>query len=343
MDNQLKKEIAIINELDSSIKLIELGFGELQNLDKNESYYFLPFQLLSQGFERFMKCYICFGYLNQNGEFPPPNYLKKQLGHDLLNLLNEIWTKYFDFKDHPILINDFEVLTNNKELRELLYILSEFGKQARYHNFDIITGSKSDLDSDPESHWRSFEFRLITEKTGTLEKILDAELSYEVHGEIVQHIIVIFEKFMSSLSRQFLHDCIGEKAKQYSSPVFDFALMNENKFGIKDYRKKTTRFQVWEKKRHRRTIVDFLQRKFNRNFKSKRIKKGEIEAEWPFYDDEVIVECRYDRWYIITIGGYDYGLNGSAKSRYKLDSPLDGGMAILGKNVDRFIEIARNL
>lgn len=337
------KDMSLLNELENSVKLIELGLGELQNLDKNQRHYFVPFQLLSQGIERFMKCYICFGHLHQEGIYPRPEYLKDQLGHNLLPLKNEICKRYFKNFDHPDLIKDYEFLNDNGELLELLSILSEFGKQARYYNFNVITGSQNGQSIDPESKWRSFEYKVLMSKPKTLEKVFDIESNHEVFGEVTQYVVVIFEKFISSLSRQFLHQSIGAKAKQYSTCVMDFALLNIRGYGIKDYRKNTTRFQVVEKKRHRRSIVDFLQRKFNPNFKSKRIKKGEIDVEWPFFHDEVTVECRYKNWCVITIKGYDYGLNGAAKSRYKLDSPLEAGMAILGKNVDKFIEIARNL
>jgi len=57
--NDILKEFSIDDELRTSIKLIELGFGEFQNLDMTNDFYHLPFQLLSSGFERLMKCHIC--------------------------------------------------------------------------------------------------------------------------------------------------------------------------------------------------------------------------------------------------------------------------------------------
>lgn len=144
MDNKKReavlKDIALLNELENSVKLIELGLGELQNLDKNQRHYFVPFQLLSQGFERFMKCYICLGHEHQENRYPIQKYLKTDLGHNLLTLKNEICEKYFKDFEHPDLIKDYEFLTKDDELSELLSILSEFGDQARYYNFNVITG-----------------------------------------------------------------------------------------------------------------------------------------------------------------------------------------------------------
>jgi hypothetical protein len=62
MEKDFEKHVALLDELENSIKLINLGFGELQNIDQNNDFYYLPFQLISSGFERFMKCYICLGY-----------------------------------------------------------------------------------------------------------------------------------------------------------------------------------------------------------------------------------------------------------------------------------------
>jgi hypothetical protein len=343
MDNQLKKEIALINELESSVKLILRGLGELQNLSKNEYYYFLPFQLLSQGFERFMKCYICFGYLHKEGKYPNRNYLKNNLGHDLLTLINEISVHHFHNNQHPMLISDYDFLTNNIELRELLSILSEFGKQARYYNFDIITSENDIPNIDPEAHWRSFEHRILMSRPKLIEKLTDFDFSYEVQDEIIQYIVILFEKFMVSLSRQCLHGCIGDKAKQYSTSIYDFTLLFRKGFGVTDYRKKTTRFNEVHLNIHKRTIFDYFNRKFNSKYRSKRINKHEFEGKWPFYADEIVVECRDNHWCIITINGYDYSLNGAAKGKYKLENPHDAGMAILGAPISEFTAISRKL
>ena len=70
MTVKLQQKIAIIQELETSIKLIELGLGEYQNLNKSNNFYYLPFQLISSGLERLMKCHICLGYLEKNGKYP---------------------------------------------------------------------------------------------------------------------------------------------------------------------------------------------------------------------------------------------------------------------------------
>jgi len=45
----------------------------------------------------------------------------------------------------------------------------------------------------------------------------------------------------------------------------------------------------------------------------------------------------------VTINSHDYGLNGAAQTRYKLENPHFGGTAIVGISIDDFISIALEL
>ncbi len=331
------KYFALLEEFETSDKLIKLGFGELQNINHNNYFYFLPFQLLSQGFERFMKAYICLGYFHINQELPNFKYLK-DLGHDLEKLLQEIKDKYyFDF-DRPQFDIDKEFLETNSDLKELLYILSEFGKLARYHNFDLITDNAK-IGVNTKKLWEEFENKLLGPKD--YEKLMDFDLSQEVYQKISTHIVIVFEKFISAISRQFIFKCLGQKALQLSASTFtDFGMLYEKDFGQNDYRNQTTKYKEAPRKVHKRTMFDEIQRNVNPEYKSKRILKSEYSGDWPFYAEEVIIECRQKHWCIVTIDGFDYALNGSAKGRYKLENPHDAGMAILGKSISDFIQMA---
>lgn len=336
------KHLALLEELETSNKLIMLGFGEIQNISLNNNFRFLPFQLLSQGFERFMKSYICLGFNNQNGKYPTFKYLKN-LGHDLEHLLSEILDNYYFEFDRPQYIEDSIFLKNSQDLKELLFILSEFGKKSRYYNFDLITeGEKIPLNTD--DLWRKFEIRHLNNDKSLLQKLFSFETDHEVFYKINSIIIVTFERFVSALSRQFLFGCLGEKAKQISaSSYFDFSLIYEKNFGVKDYRKNTTRFKEAPKKEYKRTAKDDLERKNNPNFKSLKIQRVDYTGEWPFYADEVIIECRYKNWCVITIEGCDYALHGSAKNKYQLEFPHDAGMTHMDKPFYEFTKLAQQL
>ncbi|PJJ07941.1 hypothetical protein CLU83_1164 [Flavobacterium sp. 1] len=341
-NTEIIKYFALLEELETSSKLIILGLGELQNLNAVNDFYFLPFQLLSQGFERFMKSYICIAYKNIHDKYPNHNYIKN-LGHNLESLLKEILENYYvDFQRSQYKA-DIKFLKENDDLKELLFIISEFGKKSRYYNFDLITDNKN-IPLNTKELWENFENKYLFEDEKLLNKLMDLEQNHEVFDKLNSIIIIAFEKFISALSRQFIFDCLGDKAKGMAvSSFYDFGRLYEKDFGNKDYRQITTRFKQTPKKIHKRTFIDDFNRKYNSKFKSLKIHKSDFTGEWPFYVDEVIVECREKHWCIVTIEGFDYALNGSAKGRYKLENPHDAGMAIIGKSTGDFIKIALEL
>ena len=90
-------------------------------------------------------------------------------------------------------------------------------------------------------------------------------------------------------------------------------------------------------------MIDFLNRKFNPNYKSRKITKTEFYGDWPFYFNEVTLECRMNHWCVVSIDGYDYALNGAASGRYKIEDPHEAGVAILGKSVSEFRDMTFEL
>lgn len=337
-----QKYIAILEEFETANKLIRLGLGELQSINLDNDFYFLPFQLLSQGFERFMKAYICVGHFEKYNTLPNFQYLKK-IGHDLEKLLTEVKENYYSDYSPEQFKKDKEFLNKDTDLKELLFILSEFGKIARYYNFDFITDN-SKIGINPKESWQKFENKIMPIDEKMVEKLMNQDVDREIYQEITSYIIIVFEKFIASLSRQIIFNTLGLTGKQLTvSSFFDYGLLYDGDFGKTDYRKNTTKYKETPKSIHKRTINDELNRKYNPDFKSKKIIQSEYDGDWPFYTDEVIIECRQKHWCIITIDGYDYALNGIAKGRYKLENPHDAGMAVLGKSIGDFIQMALKL
>jgi len=120
-------------------------------------------------------------------------------------------------------------------------------------------------------------------------------------------------------------------------------MINDKDIGNIDYRHKTIRYQKSKFQVKTRTPRDELERKSNPNYQHVLIKKEDFKGDWPFYHDEVIIECRKKYCCVVTIDNKDYALNGCAKSRYNLASPHDAGMAILGKSLSPFIDMALKL
>lgn len=337
-----EKSLALLEELETAYKLIRIGFGELQNLDSVNNFYFLPFQLLSQGLERFMKAYICLAYQNKHKAFPSLKYMK-ELNHNLIASFEVIINSYYSEYQSPLYTSDYEFLKNNEDIRELLKILSDFGQGLRYYNLDLITNSsKSKSSTNPRASWDEFRNKLLNSED--YKQLIQEDTQREVHQKIIRYIIITFEKFISALSRQIAFEGIGQTAKSLSNNNFsDFCRLTESSFGITDYRLQTQNYQNKPIKAHKRTLYDELRGKLNASYKRRKISRSEYDGDWPFYADEVIVECREKEWCIVIINGFEYGLNGSAQRRYNLSNPHDAGMAILGKNISEFIEIAKEL
>lgn len=335
------KEFSLDTELRASIRLIEIGLGELQNLSPINDFYHLPFQLLASGFERLMKCHICYGHHEKHESFPSFKELKNA-GHDLLELKASILNDYFKTNEIDLLQVDFDFLSSDQDINQLLDILSEFGKAARYYNLDIVTESTKPT-RNVEEEWKAYETKIILTDSELLRKSLSIDESDEVQQIITRQIVILLERFVSSLSRQFTLGRLGKKAQQHSYVIFKYIGMTNEKLGITDYRKGITTYTSRERKSHKRNILDALKRKFKSNYKHKKITRNEFNGEWPFYVDSIIIECRKSHWCIVTIDGRDYALNGSAKSRYKLENPHEGGVAIPGVGIGNFISMALEL
>jgi len=345
MTDRALKDIYLHDELTTSIKLIKLGFGELQNLDMANDFYHLPFQLLSSGLERLMKCHICLGFLELNNEYPDSKTLKKfggRNGHDLTELKKNILSDYFKTNGIPALIDDENFIANDNDLNQLIYLLSEFGKYARYHNLDIVT-SAAKPSIDVKQLWSDYETKIVLADSELLDKISDFEYQDEVNAFVTQSIISKLEWFVRGISRQFTLGRLGQKAQQFSPTYYDFIMLTDDKIGLNDYRKETTRYQQKETKVRKRTIFDKIKRKNNSDYKHRKIKKTEYEGDWPFYAEEVTIECRQKHWCVIEIDGHDYALNGASQGRFNLTSVHDAGMAIMGKSIGDFIDMALKL
>lgn len=345
MTEKILKDIYLYDELQTAFKLIELGFGEFQNLDIANNFYHLPFQLLSSGFERLMKCHICLGYYEIHDTYPDIDYLKRcggKTGHDLIKLKNTIATSFFSTHNIPVLQEDLDLLKNDKDLEQLIDLLSEFGKYARYYNLDIVTSSAKPS-IDVKLRWEDYENNLLTLNPKLLHELGNFETQDKIFYYTNRIILIKLEQFTRAICRQFTMGKLGKKALQFSSILFPFILLKDDELGNRNYRKETTRYKEKDRNVQTRTLLDELQRKTNKRYNHAVIRKEEFNGEWPFYHDEVIIECREKYWCVVTIDNKDYALNGNAQGRYKLEDVYEAGVAILGKSVGPFIEMALKL
>jgi len=337
MINHLEKLSNIDEELRTSCRLIELGLGELQCISMAEDFYHLPFQLLSSGLERLMKCYICLVYEANEGEFPNYKYLSKDLGHDLSKLKKEISNIYFKTNNIPALEKDIDFLNNTPLLDKVLHVLSEFGKFARYYNLDIITGNTKAV-FNPYAEWEDIERDILKTIPG-FQYLSLLEKGDEYYQKINMKIVKIIEKYTRAISRQFTLGKHGEKLQQLSIAYSNFRNLRDCELGQKDYRIASKILKEQKDKWQSRKESKIL----NGKYPARKLHRDSFDGEWPFRSDEVIVECRDGLFCIVNINGYDFALNGATKSRFGYPFPHDMGLAILGKSIGPFIDMAFEL
>lgn len=337
MSTDLEKFMCLLDELETSHKLIKSGFGALQEVDMGNDFYHLPHQLMASGFERLMKCYVSLVYLGQNGSYPDMSFMK-QLGHDLEVLLSRICTDFYGGTTRPLVAAELQFLQTDVTLKECVRILSIFGRFGRYYNLDVVAGSPySPL--DPKAEWETLE--------STIEDITpylaDNESLYRSYYPRVHSVLVgKLERLARAIALQFTigdHTDPSGKLEQMSVTYSDFRNMRDVQFGTIDYRA-SARILAQEKenwiKRERKEIL-------SGKHPTLEIKQGEFDQEWPFRSDDVIVECQDKFFAIVYIEGYAFALNGSAKSKFNIPFPHEAGLAILGKSVGPFIDMALKL
>ena len=220
--------ISLDEEIHTSIKLLQLGIKELQEISHENDFYHLPLLLLSSGFERLMKCMICLKYLDENGKFPTSEKIRS-FGHDLVNLKDKIisdCTSKETAYERPATNQDYEFLSGDKDLDKFIRILSDFGQNARYHNLNVV-GGKSNPMSDIKARVEEFELQLIMRKyeknSNNLKKLLtDVEKADEYYKEIYDIIINKLHRFARALVRKFTLGDLGKEARTYDRLIKPF-------------------------------------------------------------------------------------------------------------------------
>jgi len=143
--------MALAKEAQFTKDMLGAGATQIRNANYAEKgIYFQAFTSLSTGLERIGKlCLLLDYYINNNGQFPDFNYLKKHIGHDI----SLLYQKSIDVKNQRSLEFHFLQNLNTTIHQNILNILSSFAIGDRYSNINLLTSSKQQ--SDPISDWFS--------------------------------------------------------------------------------------------------------------------------------------------------------------------------------------------
>lgn len=234
------KELALVSELRTSIRLIQLGLKYLQQIDGGNDFYHMPFLSLASGLERLLKTVYIFHVLEDTNNFPtnyPWESKKNKKGHDLIFLLNLITNDCIPsayISKVPIGADDYTFLTVDKDLRNHLEILSNFGIADRYYNLNLIKGVNPITES-PEREWGKLESEISMQHPETEKTIMEDPNGDAAYKRINTEFVIRFEKMARALCRLFTIGNIGKKAKQHSNIVYPFSMLDDEKLGTIEY------------------------------------------------------------------------------------------------------------
>ena len=329
--------LCLLDELETSRELLKSGFGHLQEIDMGNTFYHLPHQLLASGFERFMKCYIAAVRKGRDGTYPNEATMRS-LGHNLESLLKTIYTEHFGGTQRPLLQQDLDFIRTDPVLKECVRILSLFGKMGRYYNLDVVAGANH-KPIDPTGEWEALESR-VEDPIPYLSNI--EWLHRDYYPRVNRALIARMERLVRAIAMQFTlggHVDPEGEIRRLSVVYQEFRNLRDGQFGTVDYRRSVEILRVNADQWIRRSDQEIAES----GWPSRAVSKAEFGDEWPFRNDRVIVECRDGLVCIVNIGGYDFALNGAARSRFGLPFAHDAGVAVLGKSVGPFIKMAHGL
>lgn len=241
------KFVAIDDEVRTSMNLIHTGFAELQNIKGANDFFYFPFLLLSNGFEKLLKLIICLYYWEQFGEFPTLEDFKrskKDNGHNLL-YLKDIVVKKCYFVDTPELEKDLYFLKGNVTLNKLIDFLGEFGQYSRYYNLDVIISNKKQRSKNIKLLWEGLEADLLIADSELFEKFkyciedndnLKLRELEIVNKQVRAKTIILLELFTRALTRLFVSGKM-EQAKIFREAISTFLLIDDSELGQRDYNK----------------------------------------------------------------------------------------------------------
>lgn len=337
MNDETARFLCLLDELETSHKLIKAGFGALQEIDTTNDFYHLPHQLMASGLERLMKCYLSIIYEDRHGSFPDLAYMKG-LGHDLADLLATVISEGYGGLTRPLLRQELDFLKSDSTLAETVRILSLFGKFGRYYNLDVVAGS-SKGPIDPKSEWEDLE-STIEDSTPYLQ---DAEALHNDYFPRVNSILIAtLERLVRAIAFQFTigdHPDSFGRLRQTSVVFSDFRSLRDEELGTVEYRRSVQILKQREDEWIHRAEREVL----NGGWPTQVIERSGYDGDWPFRANRVLIECREELFCIVNVNGYAFALNGAAASRFKLPFPHDAGVAVLGKSVGPFIDMAREL
>jgi len=223
-----QQALALIEELDTATKLIEFGLADLRE-QASGGFHHLPLQLLAQGLERFLKLTYAFAVLQGSRELPSIREMRA-FGHDLEGLADALVGLVAP--RHRVQ-GDLEFICSDSDLRSLLRLLSDFGKEGRYHHLNaFLAPSSVRIDDSPLLRWSEFETEFASGQPDWIERIGSYEGSEQVFGEVALSVAALIDRFTRAIARMWTQGALPEEAASYVSQLMRFLGLRDEQLGV---------------------------------------------------------------------------------------------------------------
>jgi len=235
--NETYRNIAIVIEIENSIKYLRNGLAEIQKISAANDFYDPPLIYLSGGFERLFKSMLCLNFKEVNGRLPMMNEIwKLKNGHDINFLKDKIEGICIPI-DRPFAKDDYRIITEDRTIKEICEVLSAYGSRARYFNLDVILGNEQKFNA--KKQWEKIEDSVLKEYYGEkkfykmLEKPSSLNSIYEKTSELL---VSKIEVFLRAITRQFIFGNFSSESSTFLFHIASFTEIDDKQLGKTDYR-----------------------------------------------------------------------------------------------------------
>lgn len=158
------RRLAFIYETETAVDLLGEGIQSIAEWDGRDDRRVIGLHLLAQGFERLLKVTKALIQMGEKGTLPSSRQLKKDYGHVLSGLLDDVLAacrRDEDFMARPAIKYDIDFLASSNLWRAMLDVLSELGSGGRYHDLDtMLDGSAKS--QRPLDLWETIEMDICS-------------------------------------------------------------------------------------------------------------------------------------------------------------------------------------
>jgi hypothetical protein len=228
--------IALIDELESAVKLTDLGVDELHRLDAANDYYHLPMQLLSQGLERLLKLTYALAELGSSGSLPTRRQMRERYSHRLLRLTDDLIglvEQRAGYVQRPAVQEDIAFVHSDSDIRTILEMLGAFGHEGRYHRLDELLGARSNADNDPYRRWAAFELEVVQRHEDWMERVGSVEDTADLHRDIATYIGGRVDRFARAIARMWTLGALPDDARRYSGLLKPFLGLRDDALRVR--------------------------------------------------------------------------------------------------------------